>query len=461
MGVHIFSSRHQVLRAIDIRSGAERGIFRTLYRMSIVAFCCLSIPGCSLSDLVDVDTPNTTITPIQVSTPAGALGLYSGTIQLFNLAYGAVDGDVILSGIFTDEFQDTSALRNRIDTRELTNDPRDIRSVYNRLQQVRTQGLQTVVAMRKFPDAIPSPLIGRAYAIVGYAELLLAERFCSGIPLPVIPAGGGSITYSAGLSTSALLTRAIAHFDSALAFIGADSLRFQSLARVGKGRALLGLNRYDDAASAVSVVSTDFVYNAEFSATDTNAVRPQTGGTLFTSNTSEGRNGIDWLTAQDPRVPIRDTVKDLVRSRKYATSTSPIVIADGIEARLIEAEALLANENPNWLTTLNTLRARLTLPGGARALADTTDPGTSAARVDLLFRERAFWLYATGHRHGDLRRLVRQYGRNSATVFPSGPYAPQFLNAPPEYVPNVVFQVPNDNLGERNPHYKGCYDFNA
>ncbi|MFL5532171.1 MAG: hypothetical protein ACJ8BC_09400, partial [Gemmatimonadales bacterium] len=40
--------------------------------------------------------------------------------------------------------------------------------------------------------------------------------------------------------------------------------------------------------------------------------------------------------------------------------------------------------------------------------------------VDQLFAERAFWLYATGHRLGDMRRLIRQYGRDPETVFPTG-----------------------------------------
>jgi hypothetical protein len=50
------------------------------------------------------------------------------------------------------------------------------------------------------------------------------------------------------------------------------------------------------------------------------------------------------------------------------------------------------------------------------------DPGTAAARVNLLFREKAFWLFAGGHRAGDMRRLVRQYGRAWDTVYPVGGY---------------------------------------
>jgi hypothetical protein len=48
--------------------------------------------------------------------------------------------------------------------------------------------------------------------------------------------------------------------------------------------------------------------------------------------------------------------------------------------------------------------------------------GSQAAQVDQLFKERAYWLYLTSHRLGDLRRLVRQYNRPVESVFPTGSY---------------------------------------
>jgi hypothetical protein len=67
---------------------------------------------------------------------------------------------------------------------------------------------------------------------------------------------------------------------------------------------------------------------------------------------------------------------------------------------------------------------------GAMVLPPLTDPadpltpqGTQdAARRDLMWRERALWLYNTGHRIGDLRRYVRNYGVPSTQVFPTGPH---------------------------------------
>ena len=72
-----------------------------------------------------------------------------------------------------------------------------------------------------------------------------------------------------------------------------------------------------------------------------------------------------------------------------------------------------AGDGAGFVTLINTARATRT------GLAPLTDPGTKDARVNLLFRERAFWFWLTAHRLGDLRRLVRQYGRGAETVFPT------------------------------------------
>jgi hypothetical protein len=208
-----------------------------------------------------------------------------------------------------------------------------------------------------------------------------------------------------------------------------------NFARVGRARTLLNLGRYAEASAAVAAVPTSYVYQTEFNTTAavTNTLGSEPGwplsapwGVVRSVADREGGNGLDFVSAHDPRVATvqrgtaRNGVTLLYGVAKYPNKQAPIVVAGGIEARLIEAEAALrANPNdPQWLAILNDLRRNWVTP----ALADTTDPGTDAARVDLLFRERAFWLFATGHRLGDLRRLVRQYGRASEAVFPTGPY---------------------------------------
>jgi len=97
-----------------------------------------------------------------------------------------------------------------------------------------------------------------------------------------------------------------------------------------------------------------------------------------------------------------------------------MTLSSGIEARLIEAEAALNAGDPSWFTTLNTLRATMIVPAMAPI---ASMPVTTDAKVDLLYQERAFWLYLTGRRLGDLRRLMRNYGRGAETLFPTGPYS--------------------------------------
>jgi hypothetical protein len=115
-----------------------------------------------------------------------------------------------------------------------------------------------------------------------------------------------------------------------------------------------------------------------------------------------------------------------------------MVLADGIEARLIEAEADLNAGGTNWLTILNDLRSQVATLMPARiigysskvpgpnnpttTLAPLTDPGTFDSQLDMIMAERAYWMFITAHRLGDMRRLVRDYGRSQADVFPSGPY---------------------------------------
>src|SRR5690606_22841354 len=137
----------------------------------------------------------------------------------------------------------------------------------------------------------------------------------------------------------------------------------------------------------------------------------------------------------------------------------------GVEARLIEAEAALRGGSANWLTTLNAVRAAppAYYPAsdypGIDAMGALTDPGTDAARVDLLFRERAFWMYLTSHRLGDMRRLVRQYGRPANTVFPTGEWGVWTPDKTGDYGSDVNFIIPFDE--QNNPNFSGCLDRDA
>jgi hypothetical protein len=181
-----------------------------------------------------------------------------------------------------------------------------------------------------------------------------------------------------------------------------------------------------------------------------------------------GVNGLPFRSANDPRVPWADigmgfdSETPLYQFLGFTSRTDRFPLATGVEARLIEAEADLRAGGSNWLIILNTLRqgfagtyGPLLYPDNplAGALADLTDPGTAAAREDLVFYERAFWLYNTAHRLGDLRRLIRQYGRSAESVFPTGAY---FKGG--NYGIDVNVPVPQPE--ENNPNFAQCLDRN-
>jgi hypothetical protein len=141
---------------------------------------------------------------------------------------------------------------------------------------------------------------------------------------------------------------------------------------------------------------------------------------------------------------------------KHGKRDSLAIIADGVEARLIQAEAALrAGDYPTALTIMNDLRANSALARlrgyvdanqQARTLPPLLPAATPAAQEDQLFKERAYWLYLTSHRLGDLRRLVRQYGRGAETVFPTGQY-----HKPGTYGADVNSPIPQAE--DNNPNF--------
>ena len=85
-----------------------------------------------------------------------------------------------------------------------------------------------------------------------------------------------------------------------------------------------------------------------------------------------------------------------------------------------------------------------------------TRRATQDEAIDLLFSERAFWLFATGHRLGDMRRLIRQYGRTADEVFPIGDYLKGG-----SYGPDVNLPLPQEERNNPNFRRGGCLDRNA
>jgi len=396
--------------------------------------------GCSA--LTDVETD--LVEGDDLDNAAGALALRAGAIGAFATALriGVTESGQLADELtITNPATRTDVLDTRTPTESNPGSPNAFTSRTDALQSI----ADAIAAMRRHaPD--PGSRIGDLYALRGYTLVLLAEHFCSGVPLTALR--DGRPVPGVPHTTEELLDLAIAAFDTAAALAG-DSVRLAHWAAVGRGRALLNLGRFADAAAAVADVPTSFSRLVEYSSS-TLALRNQVS-TAFPTRTvanAEGGNGLPFVSWGDPRLDLRSAGTSggatSYRPFKYATTDAPIVLASGIEARLIEAEAALRADDPEtWLGILNALRAPIGLP-------DLTDPGSPDARVDLHFAERAAWLFLTGHRLGDLRRLVRQYGRAVEETFPSGPYK----GGPEVYGTATHFPIPEAERA--NPNFGGC-----
>lgn len=386
-----------------------------------LAVLALPIAGCE-SSLLDFKDPDI-IT--NAESASGAIALRNGVIQRLNGATSGGEGLWFFGGLVTDEWRsgDTFEQRNTTDQRSILTTNSFLGGQMLALNRVRIQGEQAINSLRKYSPT-PTSNIGLMFAVTAYALNLEGEHYCNGVPfgefVDGVAADGAPVTVDSAFK------RALAAGDSALKYIdGTEGPRVRDLANVVRGRALLNLGRYNDAATAVAGVVTTFKYEMTHSAnTTTNQLWAlNTGAKRYVVGDNEGGNGLPFRSANDPRLPTEapglnafDTQTPYVGQLLYG-QFSAVPIANGIEARMIEAEVALKNNDVvTWLARLNTARTTVT------GLAPLTDPGNTTARVNLMFRERAFWLFATGHRMGDLRRMVKQYGRGAETVFPTGAF---------------------------------------
>lgn len=401
---------------------------RTL--LSCLIYGAVGVSTVACGGLLDVSDP-TLVRDSDIANAAGANARRQNAVRYLNQE---VAEQILASARLTDELvvdQPATSQYDYLDKRDSQGFETNAGTTDRYLglwDQIYYQTSIAIPAVRAYsPDTLKDDYLAQLFGIRGYAVLQLAEDMCPGFPLNDVAADNRPV-FSGPLSTDSALTLATVWLDSALAHLG-DSTRFETLVRVAKGRALLDQGRYAEAAAVVTSVVTANVYLADGPANGLwSNIRPgswSNGGFNIAIGDREGGNGMPFVSSNDPRiarvrggVSASDTTDTLYKSTKY-NSNSPITLASGIEARLIEAEAAVHANDPTWLSILNQLRASAITP----ALAPLTDPGTMNARIDLVYQERAFWLYLTGRRLGDLRRLIKNYGRDPETVFPTGPYS--------------------------------------
>ena len=452
----------------------RHGVLAAALSLAALSLACQSQ---GLLDVDDIDVAN----PTSVQTKAALPLLLNGAIGDVQGAFSGFGSDALVaeSGQFTDELQfvETFPTRQEFDQRDL----KLVNAVNTTLFRNLLRGWASAVRAQEAYARLDPANAGRsmAYNLEAFSIILAAESYCSGVPFSRLTETGATL-YGEPLTGDAMLSWATAATDSALTVLAAFSptdtvaANRRNLASVLKARALLDQNKPAEAAAAVSAVPTSFVHQFQHSA---NTARQNNGIFALTFleprmsvSNAEGTNGLAYRADNDPRVPQRrgsgtggepstgfDGSSPMFLQLRYTSRAANATVASGVEARLIEAEARLAASDPvGALTILNTLRLAPPSPGsgGVAGLSPLVDAGSPAARIDQLFKERAYWLWLTSHRLGDLRRLVRQYGRQSESVFPTGAYPKGG-----QYGVDVNFPVPSDELN--NPKFTGCLNRDA
>jgi hypothetical protein len=429
----------------------------------VIAAGTALLSACNVDHFLRSDDPDNT-PPGTLTGPSSLPGYRSNAIGDFGVAFdgnaGNPDGNeyeglVNMSGLLTDELQNTETFptRTEVDRRHTQINNSTMRDIFFNAQAARQSGARASRAFAAFGASDPAR--SEVVSLQAYSILLLAEDFCSGVPLSDIDSTTSSLIAGEPQTTQQLVTIAADTFTSAIALAADDDRTF--LAKVGKARTLQfqGRTHLAEAAALVEDVPTDWTYKMHHSK---NSQREWNGiyefmwleGRWVEADT-EGTNGLRYR--DDPRNPSSTAGgtfigSDFFGTLRYSSQDSSTVVASGIEARLIEAEAALqANDNLTFLSKLNDLRASSGL-----ALPPLADPGNATARQDLLFSERGQWLYLTAHRLPDLRRLSRSaandgYGRDPETVFPTG-----LWYRGGAYGTDTNFPIPIEELSNGNLH---------
>jgi starch-binding outer membrane protein, SusD/RagB family len=438
-------------------------------RATGLALAASALTACSVPEVLEVNDPDI-VNPEQVASPAGATAVKNGALARLAAATSGDESLLLLGGLFADEWINGDSFIDRwnIDQRAVVYNNAFLTTAYRVLHRARSSAEQAIPLLQQYIPTGPKADVAEMYFVMAYAENLMAEAFCSGLVF------SNTLTqeYGSQITTAETYALALAHADSGLALITgttATDIRVRNALAVTRARILLnqGKANFGAAATAVAQVPTGYRYNVFHSVnTSSNQFWAfNISARRYSVSNNEGGNGLPFASASDPRLPtcaggtagcpVTQSVRDdqgtpMNVQRIWVDRYNPVDIVSGTEARLIEAEALLnANNAAGALAKLNELRT--TNPG----LAPLTDAGTAEARVTQLYRERAYWRFGRGTRLGDLRRLVREYGRSATAVFPSGAW-----HKSGSYGPDVNFPIPQAEENNPNVTSKGgmCLD---
>ena len=464
---------------------SRRGL---LVATAIAALATLAACDAWKNDLLEAPDPDV-IDPSSVQSAAGATSVRLGALARLRLATvgsgnAGSEGTWLMGGLLADEWSTSSTFvqNDEVDERQTSLSNSSVDGSLRAIYRVRTSANQAIGLLNKF-KATPASDIGEMYFARGFSELQLALDFCNGIPLS--DAAGDNVVLGKPLTVAEVLNVAVASLDSRDRVVIGDRYCLGDRQPGGEGRARArvdgaepsgGRRHGSGRGSDELLLRCDIV---ELRAKTVFGTKGSANAGTPIGDSLEGnahnllvKNAIPFYSLHDPRLPASYTISakgDTTKSQDGLTysrtttlynQTTSISVVNGIDARLLEAEAALRNNDAaTMISTLNALRAAPqtlgTVTTSPSALAPLTDPGTADGRLTLLFREKALWTFSRGQRLGDLRRLIRQYNKTADQVFPIGTHYRGTT-----YGADVNLPI---TTGESNgnPNFTACLDRNA
>ena len=238
-----------------------------------------------------------------------------------------------------------------------------------------------------------------------YAYLLMGEGFCQ------VAFDGGPVQ-----PPTAALTLAETRFTEGIALAQqAGNTDMLNMGRVGMARTKMDLKKWSEAAQFASQVPPDYVKNA-----DRGQESARRWNKLWRLAQQVGAYTVAtaYRNMNDPRVLVADAGRGAFNSEvrlwittKYTGLASPMRLASGIEANLIQAEALAQQgQIAQAMTLINGRRAQV----GLAPLSATTQEEAINIIIDERRKELSF---EGGHRLNDLLRykIAWKVGSNPFT----------------------------------------------
>jgi len=381
-----------------------RTLLWRLTALSVVAAGAVGLGACDLDEFFDVKNPGR-IFDEDVSTPLLLGTLVTGASAELS---DWVDGQAMDISILTDEMAGSGSYYSTSVLRQGILRPQDVDWYFEQPQEGRWAAEE---AIRRYEDILgvaeaqQDTAYARAYILSGINHRQLAETFCQ-----------VSYEVSAAMEKDTAFQRAYNMFaqgESLASSLGNTNL--VNAARVGMAASLAGLAfageaTWQEAQAVADQVPSDFVYYAFYDENDNwNEVWDETFqrhemsifGTVVADEPQDNPRApwTDCTIVGNCRTELgADGQTAHYRQEKYQSMNADIPVLKGVEARMIEAEYYLINNDlANFIAEINDARA-------VYGLTPLAQPADQQAAWDILDVERMLNLYLEGRRLWDLYR---------------------------------------------------------